>query len=436
MNRLHGIVVAAALVMTAFAVTASAGNDKKQFSLDMELAPPGQASAPFTLSATVKNEGNSTVNSFQLMVVSGLTVVGVDQPATGNATFTGGSVSVKNMRPLKSGDSLTVTLRVSSCGDGTWSATAWTGAALNGQTFDLVLAHSTLATKILCGSLGAGVANFIVPDSLNPDCVTVTRGFYDKDGSSPAGTLDIFVTNTVPINDQLHFRWPDFQVGGDPRATFEYTVCGTGPLPQHRVPPATTQVAWLNTDMSPASSPGIPAYIDAQDCLYPAVLPQPYGTLAAAVLVGDATITVNALSPTGAHGSIAHALPPFDIFVGTERMTVTDVSSDDGPAGDLSDPGDFAEDEPEVEVWTVTRAVLDGTFPGAYLAGQLVMSTPLPPLPAGTGLPYVAAGHPAAGKFVQAQMCIAAQTESGPVASPTAHTTTFIDIGDGNILKP
>ena len=75
-------------------------------------------------------------------------------------------------------------------------------------------------------------------------------------------------------------------------------------------------------------------------------------------------------------------------------------------------------------MWTVTRAVLDGTAAVFHGTGRLVMSTALPYLPANTGLPYIAPGHPAPGKFVQAQMCIANQGNN-----ETGHFTEFLDIG-------
>jgi len=153
-------------------------------------------------------------------------------------------------------------------------------------------------------------------------------------------------------------------------------------------------------------------------------LPTPYGTLVGDIGSGDTTITVNALSPTGAHGAIPHALPPFDIVIGTERMTVTAVSSDDGAAGDLSDPGDFSEGESEQEVWTVTRGV-GNTAPASHAGGPLVMSTPLPLLPAGVPAPYTAGS--------QAQVCITSESEAEDHQS---HTTTLIDIGDGWIKGP
>ena len=112
-----------AVALTLFTLPATAGNDKKQFSLDMAIvsavpAPP--APGPFKLTATVTNEGNSTINSFRVFSPPGLSIMGADQPATGTAAgpFPGSSVSVTNMHPLKSGDSLVLTLYVNTCGDG------------------------------------------------------------------------------------------------------------------------------------------------------------------------------------------------------------------------------------------------------------------------------------------------------------------------------
>lgn len=425
MNGLRNILcIATAMLLVSVASSVLADNGKKQFSLVMS-APPGQTSAPFTVTATVTNEGNSTINSF-ILSVTGMTIVAVNPPATGKASgpFPGPSASVTNMHPLKSGDSLTLTLQVNSCGDGTWSAAAWTGSSLNGQSFNLVPADSTLATSIACGNLASG-AGFAVPDSLNPDCVTGHRGYYDKDGSVPTGTLPYFVTNTVPTNDQLHFRWPDFQTGGDPYATFEYAVCGTGLLP------AMTDVAWLNTNGNPASTPGDPAYIPAQDCLDPKVLPTPYGTLTAEVGLTDSTIAINTTMPSGAPpvGTIPYpgSAPTspgnpgtrFYIVLGTERIMVQLVCLDsDGDSGDTSD---CTETDPgEGEALIVVERGAGGTVETNHPAGSLVMSTPLPLLPDGVAAPYIAGN--------QALMCIASQ-QGADDADNNVHSTEFIDIG-------
>ena len=422
-----------ALALVVLALPATAANDKKQYSLTMSV-PSDQTTAPFTVNATIKNEGNSTISSFKLFV-TGVTIVGVNPPSSGTGPFPGSSDSVTKMSPLKSGESRTFSIQVNTCGDAQWSAAVWTGAQLNGQTFDLVPANSNLTSSIACGPPLAAGDPIVVPDYLNPNCgVAGNRGYYDKDGSIPIA-VPIYVTNTVPTNGLLHFRWPDFQVGGDPSATFEYVVCASGTLPENPPPPL---VAWLNADGSPASTPGTPAFITGQNCLDPDVLPAPYGTLLEPVAETDTTISVDTSSPSGAHGTITHPELPFDIMIGTERMTVNQIVSENGDYdNDPNDPNEENEGEGGGTYWVVTRAVLDGDAhaAGAYSAGQIVMSTPLPYLPANTGLPYADPlhGFPVEGKFVQAQMCVAARNnlEGG------GHATTFIDIGsDGHIAGP
>lgn len=438
------LVILTAVAFAAFALPGVAGNDKKMYSLNMAILTSPPAAPPYTVTAAITNQGNSTINSFNLSV-TGLTIVGVNQPATGNATFTESSVSVNNMHPLKSGDSLTVTIGVSSCGEGTWSATVWTGAHLNGQTFAQVPEPlANLATTILCGQLNAGDL-LDVPNSLTPHCITGERGFYDKDGGVRGG-LPYVATNFGA--DLLHFKWPDSTIadGVDALATFEYEVCAPGPAPAA----GTTQVAWLNTNGHSASESGTPAFITAQNCnVYANFLPQPYGTLVS-VSEDGTTITVNVLSildplgvdggpfdPLQPNGTIKHpvidgeSLLSFDIVIDGERMTVTNVVSDENQAGDLSDSVDLNGGEGlETETWTVTRAV-GGTTQTVHTAGGLVMSTPLPlitadVLPNPNPANYVV-GHPAL-------MCIADQDpgfdEGDETEDPaTGHSTTFIDIG-------
>jgi hypothetical protein len=434
-----------ALLFATFALPSIADEhhreDKKLYSLDMAIvsAPPAQTSPPFTVSATIKSKGDddSTIKSFTLSV-TGLTIVAVDPPNRGTVAgpFPGSSVSVTHIHhgeedsfahPAESDeeDSFTLTLHVSSCGDGAWSAVAWTGETLNGHTFTLVPGDSTVTTSIPCGNLASG-ASFTVPDSLNPNCVTGKRGYYDKNGSIPAGALPYFVTNLV---SQAHFRWPDFSTGGDPFATFEYAVCGPGPLP------AITDVAWLNLDGSPASTPGTPAYLVAQDCLEPDQLPTPYGTLTTNVGLTDSTIAVDTTTPAG--GPPAGSIPypgsgptspqnpgtAFDIVLGTERITVQLVCRDND--GDPTDTSDCTE-EGEGKALTVVQRGVGGTTTTTHPAGSLVMSTPLPLLPEGVPAPYTA-GKPAL-------MCIASQQGEGESGS---HATTFIDIGgDGWVNHP
>ena len=99
--------------------------------------------------------------------------------------------------------------------------------------------------------------------------------------AAPGGGLPYFVTNTLPMNAQLHFRWPTVVAqNGDPAAAFEYSVCGPGTLPEGGLD---TQVAWL-TDVD-----GNPAFIAAPDCIAPNELPAPYGTLLGEGTIGRGT---------------------------------------------------------------------------------------------------------------------------------------------------
>ncbi len=345
----------AALLLGAFALPVNAGNDKKQYSLVMSV-PPNQAPAPgvpFTVKATIKNVGNSSIHSFQLFV-TGVTVVGVNKLDDAKVTFTGSTITVTKADDLESGESRTVTIQVNTCGDGQWLASVWNGAQLNGQSFSLVPPPaSNLTSSIPCGPPPTAGATFTVPDTLNPACVTGQRGYYDKDGSIPVA-VPVFVTNTVSVNQQLHFRWPDFQAGGDPLATFDYFVCATGPVPAL----GSTLVAWLNDNGHPASEPGNPAYIPAQPCNANAnFLPAPYGTLTADLLPSDSTLAIDTSTPARQSplgtppGSIDYpGSPPtspqnpgtaFDVVIGTERITVQLVCLDND--GDNSDPGDCTE---------------------------------------------------------------------------------------------
>jgi hypothetical protein len=416
------------LAMAAVALSAVAGNDKKQFNINMQIVTAPPALAPFTVSAMVTNEGNSTINSVNLFV-GGMTVVGVGTPSTGSSSFTASSVSIKNMHPLKSGDSVTVSIQVNSCGDGQWSGVGWSGSQLNGSSFSLDVGASQLATSISCGDADAGVA-FIVPNSLDPTCVTGERGYYDKDGISRSG-VQYFVTNTVPTNGHLQFRWPDSAIGTgvDSAATFEYTICSSGPVPAH----GSQQVAWLNKDGTLASTPGVPDYIPALDCMVPKRLPAPYGTLVYDIDDSVTMLTVNALMPLGPapplgttpNGTIPHAVPPFDIVIGSERMHVTAVVSDEDSAGDLSDPSESTEEELETEIWTVVRGY-GNTHADSHSGNPLVMSTPLPIMTVTQGMhgQYVAGN--------QALMCVADSFPEGG-----GHATTIIDIGsDGHVVGP
>jgi hypothetical protein len=408
----NGLFVLMAVVLATFALPSVAGgNDKKIYTLDMTQVT---SAPPFTVTAklTNKSPGNSSFKSFTLSV-SGLTITsatttnGVVQPAV---PLSGTSaITVNNMFPVKPNQSVTVTMTVNSCGDGAWSATVWTGTpALNGQTFDLV--GGTTATPISCGQIACGDGQgeggaVIVPDSLNPDTIEVERGSWDKNGNTAGACSGIpyFVTNNLSANDQLHFRWLISGTGSDSAAAFQFTVFGDGPSP------AQTNVAWWNTNGTPASGPGTPDFIPGQLCnSYANFLPTPYGTL----LSDDGSTTLHVDTTTGGVASVPTT--SFDVFIQDERLTVS-VVDDTNPAN---------------EIWTISaRNVggVSGTVPHV-LANLLVMSEPLPIL---TSTVLSTPPLQQSGKYVagdQAQMCISDQFYD---SESDTHTTTFIDIGDG-----
>ena len=99
MRKVIGLATVAAIAV--FALPAFADNGKKQYSLSMT------SLAPLTVTASLKSLGNSTISSFKL-TAAGARIVGVDQPASGKATFTSSTVSVTNMVPQKAGERLSI----------------------------------------------------------------------------------------------------------------------------------------------------------------------------------------------------------------------------------------------------------------------------------------------------------------------------------------
>jgi hypothetical protein len=390
-------------VLTAMGIMACAlpglAAPQKTFSLQMVPDPHLDTislslQVPVPVTAKIKNlspTGNSAIDSFTLSV-SGATIVGVTQPASGTATFTASSVSVSSMTPLKPGLTFDLNLEISSCGDALWSAVTWTGSNFTGQNF--TGNPSTASTKVACGVL-ACPGDFTVPDSTlpaspiqnDPKYVTGSRGSYNKDGT--CGDVFYYVTNTLPLpsNGVLHFRWENVI---DPTSTtlpqaFTYKVRGLN---------SPVSVAWLTLNDAPV-------FVTAQYCLSPKVLPAPYGTLTADN--GD-KLTVDTSTPSG-NIPIPSANPfvPFPIVIGQERLQVTKISGNNN------------------STWTVLRGQ-GGTSQIAH-PNVLVMSTPLPLLPTTTQPPPYTSGD-------QAQMCVA-----GSGSDAFGSFIQFFDIGDGYV-KP
>jgi hypothetical protein len=421
-----------------------------------ELVPPvlpRSVVAPVKVVATLMNmappsTSASNVGSFSLRITNpGVTIfappgdAGHQPTGSTNGVVNGTAVRVSDtqinvtgMSPLKAQQKYDLTFWVTSCGDALWDADVRTGSSLSGDTFTRVgdtfdSSHlaTNLQTLISCGTLACGQSTKIVADEAsNSPALVVARGPFNSDGACSASS-DFFASNKLPTdNNQVHFRWP---VGNSDQklAVWTYSVVSSNAL----VP----KLAWLNNDGTKASSafpdptiqpPPAPAYLDGNilQC-QSGVLPQPYGVVSTSANQNTLTIKVNT-SPQNA------VLPtptsfPFDIVIGTERMSVTGIQG---------------------STWTVdgnpTRAK-GGTSPSSHPAGAKVMSTPLPLLPTTTPFQATLADGVTPVTFPpnkgylpgnQAQMCIVGAPTPVPPANPSdpptgEWSTTIIDIGDG-----
>ena len=195
---------------------------------------------------------------------------------------------------------------------------------------------------------------------------------------------------------------------------------------------AVPRLAWLNNDGSKASAvfpdptiqpPQLPAYLDgltlAQLQCVPLAgqldpLPRPYGALSQNANQNTLSIKVNT-SPQNA--VLPTPMPPFDIVIGTERMSVSAISG---------------------TTWTVSRPI-GGTSAAPHPSGAKVMSTPLPLLPNGgfsarvfdgttpEGILLTPAPYPYAFGY-QARMCIV----GSPVNNEYGTSSwTIMDLSDG-----
>ncbi len=267
MNSMRKIVVflMAALMLAALHIAKRRRQrEEAVYSLDTMSVPPGQTTAPFTVEGHDQERRqflHPLVQSLRAYWGDGRRR---DQPGTGNATITPltftpvRSVTVTKVDVLKSGDSRTLTIKVNSCGD--WPVEcrrSWTGAKLNGQPFNLVPAHfQPLHHRIPCGRRRRlapafnvyRTASIPIASRVNGGTTTATAAF------SRSRFLSIYVTNTVPTNGHLHFRWPDDQT----RRRF---ACGVRVRRSVRPVAAADesqvlQVAWLNDGGRSGKEPG------------------------------------------------------------------------------------------------------------------------------------------------------------------------------------
>jgi len=384
------------ILLAAFALPSMALNPQKIYGLTMQpiQSDPPSFSPPFMVKATITNlspNGNSAIDSFTLSV-TGLTIVGFTPPASGTVQIdpSGAFVNVTNLSPIKPGtaNAFDLTLKVASCGDGVWSAVTWTGSNLTGQNFQAV-GDASPPTPISCGLLACNDPVAVTnTDTTNPSLtVTGTRGAYDKDGDTCV-SVNYYVTNTLPVDKKVHFRWPTSGTQSDAAAAFKYVITAAAPPPV-----GFPKLAWKD-------SSGTPSFISAcvsatsTSCVIPICtsvdLPKPYGKLAANISKTDTHIAID--TSTG-------VIPvpttfPFAMVIGAERVLVTKITGSN--------------------TWFVSRQQ-GGTGPAAHSANDPAMATPLPLLTAAAGL-YNAGD--------QAQMCVVGAETSGNVI-------TVIDIGDG-----
>ena len=421
MNSLRNLVcILMGLVVAAFALPSSGA---PQFTKQYNLTLTSSASTPLTVVADLTNKalgpGNSNIGSFQL-TFSGATIASVTtNPAIppGTITVNGSTVFVTGIAPLKAGKTFELTIVLNDCGDGISlpqsGVQVWTGNM--GQTFTPINSFP-LTASVSCTVLDCGDPTFQVPDSQNLGTVTVTRDFWDKNGDTAGdfcAQVPITVTNTVTSDGKVHFEWPLDLLTGDPAAAFEVKVNNGGT--------SLTLVAWLNKDGTPVTSD--PDFITGQDCLVPKVLPAPYGTLDAAIIATDTSITIDGVAADPLTGNALVPPTPFPVVIidsndatKTERLTATLLTLQVPVPQPPGYAGTYA------LTYNVTRGTATEGDPlnankAPHAAGALVMSTPLPIMGAsdqGVNNEYKA--------NTQAQMCIAEQG---------LNFTRFFDIGDG-----
>jgi hypothetical protein len=431
MNTIRNLIcILTAVVLAAFSLPGMAANQSqnKTYTLTMSVLSQGLGLADSQVQAVFQNtspkQSSSTFSSVDLFIDLSWTIdstmavsVTENDVPTGNVDLgTAGHIKIQNLNPVKPGELLVITFYVtaSSCGDGTWNASVWSGSQLgSGNFFTLVPSNSVLLSPVACADLACDATQ--PPEFFTAGNVTGYRWSYNKDGS--AGTscsaVNSYISNLNPTTNVIHFRW-DNSAPGDTfgSAVFYYNIT----YPSTPTP----KVGWLNQDGTPAVGPGADpsqvVFIDAQPCntqvaqvldpttSFDPILPQPYGDLQVAVSTTATTIKVDTSTAT-----VSTPPLPFDIVIGpqgaVERMTVTAMSSNG---------------------WSVTRGV-GGTTVSKHPKNAFVMSTPLKTFVA-TPTCYDANNGMIAcpAKYnppYQVQMCL-------PVSGNTDNSVWYFDIGD------
>jgi hypothetical protein len=447
------LVLVAAFALAALALPGMADPVLKSYSIQFLTNPTytaGDVVVPVPATVTIQNDAppgtaNSNIGSFTFSITNlkVLNTAGFPLTCPGASTCTvdptTNVVTVAGISPpIQAGNRYTVSMYLSSCGEGSLANITVYNGQLGGQPFgqlDVSGFPNILTQSISCGTLAC------------PDTFTLTRVDTALKAGTVSGTLyspnkigacnpepDYFLTNAI-INPTpfAHFKLDD------EFAVVSYTINYPGQNVVGATPP-TAHVGWLKCTGGLADGT---EFSDVQGCLITAPLcttsaaPQAYANLASTIS-SSATPTATVQVTTLVSNSNIPK-PPFAIEIvnddqvntpGAERLLVTKMQG---------------------STWTVKRC--DGmTCPNGTPSHTFtnvptpkLMSTPLPTLtvdylgnaysfpsgpPSGPS-PQYTAGYRVG---MQAQMCLISMT--GPLVEPTDITKTyypsnFYDIGDG-----
>ena len=275
MNGMRKVLcVLMAMMLAAFALPSIAASTTKYFyavfpTVVLNTGAAGNENISLTINNSTPPPGVATINSMEIDAPAGVTINSI---SNGTLTPRGGGVYyVNNMIGIKSGQSKSLTLNVTvdgpNCVLETWGIFANAGNAYpQGDSFiDQHPAAENLNSAVGCdGTLVCDTQITNVNPTLDGGQHSVLgRGPKDADGSSCG-------TNAVPYStDFIMLATQTFvftEISGSQHPTVEY-VLSWNAVAVTAWPNSRPTVAWLNTNGTPTSQPGTPAFIDALACL-------------------------------------------------------------------------------------------------------------------------------------------------------------------------
>jgi len=243
-NVMRGVcaLFAAGALTFAAGAEATGGWSEKKFSLAFSPASVTTGNNP-SLIVRIKNEmpdGNSSINSVEIDLPSGFAVGGTvafnpPYPGTIYGSVGATKVYVKNMSPVKKGQSVFLNLPVSvsssvSCGDKDWSGSeAFSGSYLNGDNFKRVNPTGMPAGYAAKTSVQAGLVLTFVPPLPTSVVENQTFSVVAKQTSACAGSLPP-VTVTLSGTPSASFTGSSASTDSSGQATLsgKFTATGTG----------------------------------------------------------------------------------------------------------------------------------------------------------------------------------------------------------------